>query len=180
MYHTLVPQYERLALRREYRLRAFIVLCFALSVAGVIGIVSLSPAFMSASIEEQAAQRDLLSIKKAKDSSGLTAIQQKVAYSQGLLNILEQGSDRPRPSSLIELLVGERGPVKINSIGVNQISSTTATISIGGIAPTRDSLLAFKSRLIAVNEGNKVDLPVSELAKSTNIQFSIRVIHKLK
>jgi hypothetical protein len=180
MYHTLVPQYERMALRREYRLRSFVVLCFALSIAGIVGIVTLFPAFLLTSVEEKSAESDLLLIKKAKDVSGLTAIQQKVASSQSLLSVLSTGIDQYRLSVLIEEIVAEKRTVKINSLALSLVSTSTVNISIEGIAPTRDTLLAFKSRLLSIRPQSKVDLPVSGLAKSTNIPFSIQMTQKLQ
>ena len=37
MHHTLLPLNERRALQREYHIRALTVLCFTLSLAGIIG-----------------------------------------------------------------------------------------------------------------------------------------------
>lgn len=175
MLHTLLPPKERKALRREYRLRASIVLLFALCVAGVVGVVSLFPAFIRSIAEQAAAENQLASIKKEKDQSGLTAIQQQVAIGQKLLTALLQGTGRPALSLLAEELVRERGHVRITSLAVNYAGTTTAAATIQGVAPTRDSLLSFKNSLETDLPGSKVNLPVSELAKSADIAFSVQI-----
>ncbi|MFA6315336.1 MAG: hypothetical protein WC648_03155 [Candidatus Paceibacterota bacterium] len=179
MYHTLVPQSERLALRRAYRRRYVVVLCFALSIAGIIGIVSLIPSLLFVSIERKSAEIELASLIKAKDMSGLTEIQQQVAVSQGLLVHLAAGAVSPRSSDLIEDVVRNRGNVRLTSVALTQVSTSSASMTIRGVAPTRESLLSFKGRLLTSYPGSKVDLPVSELARSADINFSIQLIRKL-
>lgn len=180
MLHTLLPTPERRALRREYRIRALTVFLFALSVAGVLGVALLSPAFIRASAEQASAENDLSAIKKAKDLSGLTAIQQQVAIGQKLLGVLSGGLAHPNLSLLIEGLTRERATVRITSIDIAYTATTTVLATIQGLAPTRDMLLSFKSRLERDEPGSKVDLPVAELAKSTDIPFSIKVTLQTK
>ena len=175
MLHTLLPPIERKSLRHEYRLRTLTVLLFTLSVAGVIGIGSLFPAFIRAMTERAAAEQELALIKKQKDLSGLTAIQQQVAIGQKLVALLSLNSGRALLSSVVENLTQDRGQVRISSLAVDYISTTTAEATIQGVAPTRDVLLSFKSRLENDNPGSKVELPVSELAKSINIPFSVKI-----
>lgn len=173
MHHTLLPLNERRALQREYHVRALSVLCFALSVAGIIGIGSLFPAFIRALVEERSAQNDLASIEKAKDISGLTEIQKSVTAGTKVLSALSDGLSRPVPSILAGLVVEQRGNIRLTSMTIQYVGSSTVSVTVQGMAPTREALLAFKSRLETEQQGNKVILPVSTLAKATNIQFSL-------
>ncbi|MEA2715598.1 MAG: hypothetical protein QOG91_626 [Candidatus Parcubacteria bacterium] len=173
MHHTLLPLNERRALQREYHVRALTVLCFTLSVAGIIGIGSLFPAYIRAGIEEQSALGDLASIAKAKDVSGLSDIQKNVAAGARLLSALSDSSGRPRTSALVAAVVGQRGNIGITALTILYVSTSTVNVTILGQAPTREALLAFKSRLETEQQGNKVNLPPSTLAQAANIQFSI-------
>lgn len=174
MLHTLLPINERKTLRREYRIRALIVLCFTLSVAGVIGIVSLFPSFIRATIEARGNEKALAAFKRDKDDSGLTTIEHNLSQYQALLTTLQAPPLRSRFSDLIPGLVSLRGPIRITSISVSKGQGTDSTVSLQIFAATRDDLLALKSRFEQVVSGNRINLPISALAKSTDIAVTLQ------
>lgn len=179
MRHTLLPYPDRKMLRREYRTRVLIVLCFMLSAAGVIGIGSLFPSFIRATTEERT-QVDLIdTLKKGKETSGLTQIEKELAADNILLSALMQEPNSLRASEIIAPVVAARGPVRIGTIAIISTASSSVSIGIQGIAPTRESLLSLKTRLEGLKPGNIVDLPISELAKSVNIDFSLQLTQSL-
>ncbi|MFA6601445.1 MAG: hypothetical protein WCT02_01095 [Candidatus Paceibacterota bacterium] len=180
MRHTLLPLHERIVLRREYYIRALVVLFFTLSLAGLLGIAALFPAFSSASEAVRVSREAVSSLKKSKTDSGLMALQQEMIQSQGVLNSLGSRSEVMKTGDFIGGIIQIKGPLRFSSIAIGQISSTTAMATIHGIAPTRDSLLAFKSRFEGLTPGNKVDLPVSTLSKSTNIEFTFQITQKFQ
>lgn len=179
MRHTLLPLNERKVLRREYRVRVAIVACFVISLAGLAAIASVFPIFVRTTMERILQEKSLTILEQSNKDSELASLQQSVAKSQSLLEILSEGQDDPKVSDVIKNIVAMRRDIKLTSIYVTDVSSTTASISIQGVAPTRDSLLSFKKRFESAVPGNSVDLPVSELAKNSNIQFSLRLIQKM-
>ena len=174
MLYTLIPSPERKALHREYARRTAIVILFAASLVGTIGIGSLFPSFIRAATEAASAKSQLDLATKSKNKKGLSDIQQQVAMGQSSMIVLTSGIDRTRLSFLVESIVKQRDTVRINSISLNSVSSSSAEAVISGSAPTRDSLVSFKTRLESSGVIS-VDLPVSELAKSTNVPFSINL-----
>ena len=179
MQHTLLPATERRALRREYRVRVLIVLCFMASLAGLIGIGSLFPTFMRASLEEQSTLSVIASLKKVKDDSGMTKIEGELADDEALLAALEKHIGTALLSSVVEDAISARGSLQLTSFSLNRASTSTVVVVLQGTAQTRDALLAFKSRLESRVPGTKVELPISELAKSSDIPFSLRVTEPL-
>ena len=178
MHHTLLPIPERKALRTEYRIRVLVVLCFMLSLAGLIGIAALFPAFVRASSEEHSQFDTVASLQKDKKDSGVSQIEAELSADSALLKGLATAPQGARLSSVIEGLVGSRGTLQFTSLAVSRAAGGFSVV-IQGLAPTRDALLAFKSRLEAMAPGNKVTLPISELAKSADIQFSIQLTESL-
>ena len=100
MYHTLLPLVERNALRREYRMRAGIVLCFMVSVAFLIGIVSLFPAYIRVMSEERSAEATMKSTSVAKNKGELTDIEKSVSENKALLDLLSNDLHEPSPAIL--------------------------------------------------------------------------------
>jgi hypothetical protein len=174
MQHTLIPPQERRILRNEYHVRAWIILLFALSVSGTIGVASLFPAFLRGSLEERTQLEAIASLEKNKRESGVVNIEQELATDKLLLAVLAEGSDRMLLSAEIQDLIMLKGSVHITSISVGRLDKAGVRMVVQGVAPTRESLLGFKSKLEA-SPGTSVTLPISQLAKSTNIQFSVEI-----
>ena len=149
-----------------------------LSVAFLIGVVSLFPAYFRALTEEQSAQSALASLSSDKNKNGLTEIEKNVSKDQALLGFLSDGLDQPKVSLLIQKIASVRGEIQLSQFLVSEVASSSVSFTIQGFAPTRDSLQAFQKRLEA-SSGNKVELPVSELAKSADIDFSLQVKEQL-
>ncbi len=177
MRHTLLPHAEKHLLRKEYRVRALIVLAFALSVAGLVGIAALMPAF-ARTVSERRLVDSLIQQKKS-DSAADATLERELAAGQSLLEDLQVGLTATDISGVVQSIAGARKDVSIRSFSVSRVATGTIETVIQGVAPTRDSLLAFKSRLESLNPGNKADLPLSTLVASKNIPYSIRLTELL-
>jgi hypothetical protein len=179
MKYTLLPPIEKRMLKREYHVRLAVVCCFLVAVSGIIGIVTLIPALTHSYLEEKNQLSAIASIKKGKDQDGTSALTAKLASDAALLNILSENKGGEKNSFIIGSIVALRGINHLTSIAIDRIGSSTVSITLQGNAPTREGLLTFKKHLEDLSPGNKVDLPVSELAKSTNIQFSLKLNQQL-
>ncbi len=180
MYHTLLPIDERGVLRREYRLRMLVVLCFMLSLVCIFGIVSLLPTFTRILGVESRSKLELSILKKASQSSVVADIEKRLMINKSLIAPISTMLKESEISPLIQSIATSRGNVTISSFNISRITDGTITIGIQGLASTREDLLFFKTRLESLSVGNKVSLPVSQLAKSTNIQYSIQITTKLQ
>jgi hypothetical protein len=95
------------------------------------------------------------------------------------MSVLASSTEPEQFSTAIAAIAAIRGPVSITSFAVEQPSSSVIVVTVQGQAPTRDALLAFKDRLAGIAPGASVDLPISELARDSNIQFSVQVTESL-
>lgn len=150
-----------------------------LSFAGFIGIVSLFPSYITMSVKERSELDDVAALQKQKDLSGMATIEGTLKADAALLSTAVPLTAGTEPSSVIENVVSARGPIRINAISIGGGGDKPYDISIQGIAPDRDTLLAFQTRLQALAPGNKAVLPISELAKNSNIPFSIDLTEQL-
>lgn len=173
MIHTLLSSAAKDVLNREYRNRALIVLCFMLSLAGLIGVASLIPAFIAVDSEARAATKGLASAGASVDA-GASNIETDLVLENALLRDLATPVDGGRFSSIISSIASLRQNVRISSMSLSWVATTTANVVVSGMAPTRDSLISFKSRLESLVPSGKVDLPVSELAKSKDVDYSLQ------
>jgi len=155
------------------------VTLFMISFAIVVGIVSMLPAFIHVRYEKLSVEQTLAPLEAAIKSATSTVSLADVKKQADILAMFNDDlKGKIDYSYVIGNVVDVRGPVKITSIAVSKVSTTTVTVSIQGIAPNREALLTFKSRLENAAVGNRVELPISQLAKSSNIPFSLTVSSK--
>ncbi len=161
-------------------MRAGIVFLLMFSIAGVIGIVSLLPSFVYVMVEKETVERSLSEIKNInKVNPGVDDGKEIVKRSNTLTLFNDRSGGETDFSTLIEDVITTRGGVELTSIGTSRTGTTTVVMVVRGIAPTRDSLVAYKGRLESAMKGNTVNLPVSELAKSKDLDFSLTITNEI-
>ncbi len=174
MNYTFLPESERKNIARDYHIRVAIVGLFFLSLAFLVGVAALFPAYVHAMLEERLHLKDVATLNQTGGAEALSSAENDLSGSAALMSVLS-GSIVPAPfSSTVEDIASERGAVEVSSFSLSRAASSTSIV-IEGSAPTRAALLAFKDRLVALAPGISVNLPVSELARDTDIQFSIEI-----
>lgn len=179
MRHTLLPLQERIVLRREYYIRINIVFCFLLSLAIFVGISALFPVYIKAVSTRSEFESQVKKTNNDVDPN-VKEVQKSIANSLSILDSLNKESNSILISDIIGGIINMKGNLKFSSISASKVSTSTFMISVQGIAPDRNSLLNFKKSFENMSPKNKVELPVSSLAKSTNIQFSLQLKEELQ
>ncbi len=175
MRHTLLPHNERKNLRRDYSIRLAIIFGLLISFSGVVGVGALFPAYIHEIGEEKTAIEAAAQLKKSKDQSGQTAIESELRANTVLMNRLNLNKGVIRPSSTINTLISLREKIILTSFVIDKFSTSTVSLVLQGTAPTREELIDFKSRIERTLPKSTVQLPVSELAKTKNVQFSMKI-----
>ena len=167
-------------MRRDYFVRLLIVLCFLLSLSALIGAAALFPAYLSARNLEQSEQGTVSEINSSKEAQNRAAIDAKLRSDQAVVTRLLGNANNYRASGAVQTIVGERGAVTLTSFAFTALGTSTAIAVLQGQALTRDELLAFKARLLTAFPQSTVDLPLSELAKQKDIEFSMKITYKTR
>lgn len=178
IHYTLLPEKEMRALRREYRIRVFVVLFFFISCGIVVGIGSLMPSYLSSYTSEKEAIEKVASIKQDRKVSGMDNLSKELNQSYELVKKLKTDEDSLIFSDIIKKIIGHRkSSISINSIQLSRIDDvlSSSEIILQGKSTTRDALLDFKKSLEADASISKIELPISDLAKSKDINFAIRI-----
>ncbi len=183
IHYTLLPEKEIKKLKTEYRTRLLIILLFFISFAVLIGIGALTPAYLFSSIKEKDALGDLQMIKNNRQKNGTADISKDLAKTNDLVKKIKEHQDKVISSEVItRIILNKNSQIKMTSFQFSSIASTaknattsTTQIVIQGKSDDRESLVAFKESLEADSFFTKVELPVSDLAKSKDIPFSLRL-----
>ena len=151
-----------------------------ISAVFVAGLIFSLPAYMRAISEEQRQLEAVTELRHSNDKKSDSMIVNKLSFDSSALLILGDSLLRERPSEAVERIVGLRNKeMRLNSLSYSVSGTTTVEVIIQGIAPSRASLLSFKSRLEYMAPLIHINLPLSELAKSSSIPFSLKVVYKI-
>jgi hypothetical protein len=180
MNYTFLPYIGQKNIKREYHLRVVIVFMFFFSIALVVGVGSLFPAYIYATVEERLHLDQVAAFKRNIDSSAFASTQEQLSTSAHLLTALDPYVTPSPFYSTVDTIVGMKGSIQLTSIAIDYSKTGQINVSLSGIAPTRDSLLSFKDRLSNISPKTQVNLPISALTKDTDITFSLQVIEALK
>lgn len=173
---TLLPKNELHHIRHEYRLRCLILLLFFFSGAVWIGIISLFPAYLISVTEEHNAEAQAGAIDHTRQSSGAQQTSAQVKDANALIKTVTASEDTIFFSSLVEDIDSRRVPgMIITDFNLAHAANTKSqsVITIGGNAATRNILVAFEQNLESDPRLSVVELPVSDLAQQTDINFTI-------
>lgn len=171
---NLLPHSTLKRARREYYIRLVSLALLSLAVVCFSSAAFLVPSYLSARIERSATleRHVLLTQKTASDTSALSA---------SLLTTTDLLSAARRPNLdgmalLAQVLSGKGSRIQLTRIAFD--TRDVARFSVSGIAQSREALLQFRDALRSRPEFTAVELPISNLAKATDIEFSMAITIK--
>lgn len=176
--YTLLPEQQIKNLQREYYIRLLILFLFCISGAIWIGIGSLLPSYIISVVQEQHAENHLKDIQKTTKTPINMSTAAEVTTANAAIQLVKNGQDTLLFSAVVEDIVNHRIPgIVLSSITVSHApadgNQNQTSISVRGNAATRDALVAFQRSLVADPALIKVDLPISNLAKGSDIDFTM-------
>ncbi len=169
-----LPQDSKKEAVSEYRQRLAIVGTGLLLAFLVAGCVLALPTYQIMKIRKESAvlERDAL-VTSLKDDPAM--LQAEVRDINGKVSTLKGTSESATIMATLDRLLAQRG----NSIAITNVSikrsGTGSSLTLSGIASTRDALVAFSKRLQGEPSFKNVNLPVNSLARSKDIVFNISI-----
>lgn len=179
MDHTLLPADQKKTLLHEYRVRAAIVALFVIAGALLIAVAGEVPSFLKVYTDMTAAHAAIADINDKKAVNGTASIEKILASDKTLVTLFMSNTDKIRMSSVIDALLGLRQNIRLTSIALTRTPKAVGIV-VQGVAPTRESLLAYRDRLQSSVAGGPIDVPIGALTKSTDVQFSLQFNQPIK
>lgn len=179
IHYMLLPKEEMRILRREYRVRLSIIVLFFASCAILAGMIGLLPSFAQVRAEKKELLAKFEELEKTRKENGAEQIEKDLLRSQAIAKkILETENDAVY-SSIVEKVIAKRPQqvaLSFLDLGRSEDTATTTLMSVQGKAANREALLEFKKRLESDPAIKSVELPLSDLAKSRNVAFTVKIM----
>jgi len=166
---NLLPPKQEKKLRLRFLNRT--VICFGaaiiLIISSLILFLFLAQKFLNSSLEEKQAELNLWQAKP--EIQELKDLEARVKGVNKNAQFLSQKLEQTTQFYLILERLAEQTPleIRIDDLSIND----TGEITVQGYSPTRNSLLIFKKNLEAGTYFTDLDFPLSNLAKTRDIDF---------
>ncbi len=171
---NLLPFDEKKKIARARRARAVAVAALLLFYAGTIASVALFPSYLLLRVKENNVVSELADIRKedfTKESESLAAVVRDINTKLHVFS--HDDAVLPVQEFITPLLLEKHPGVAVTSFHMEH-SDTGTVLSIEGEARARADLIAFVDTLKQDARFSGVNLPVSNLVRDKNIQFSLQ------
>ncbi len=170
---NLLPPEQKKIVRREYKLRVLCIFLILTFVAECFGVVFLIPAYIYSDTKRESAEADKASAAKPEDKDLQVFATLRLLGNQARAS---QPESRQPFSDAIKLVLAHAGNgISLQSIVVENKGPQNHSLSVGGRASSRQTLLAFKNSMQAEKGISGVDIPVSAFAQDQNISFTAKI-----
>lgn len=173
---NLLPENLRNRIKKEYRFRLAIVVLLFIILSQISFIIFLFPSWLISFYKE----KDFM-VKSDEISKTISALDVASTTSfirtlnEKLLNISD-AMEYPLIIPIYNSILSVRSSsIRLGSMYYTATDSNSAVVTISGISDKRDSLVSFTESLRKIESFSSVDLPISNLAKDKNIDFTISI-----
>lgn len=173
---NLLPENLKERIKKEYRLRLAIVILSFVVMSQIFFLIFLFPSWLNSYSKE----KDYL-VKSDEINKTISALD--VASTTSFINFLNKKLltindvlEYPRVVPIFNSIMSAKSQsIRLEGIYYTSADSDSAVVTVNGLSDRRDSLVLFTDNLKKIDGFNKVDLPISNLAKDKNIDFSINI-----
>lgn len=176
---NLIPIEEKRKMKSEFLFRASAVLFIVLGSAVLIGSVALLPSYFYVTVKNNLANQKLETQKNTPLPLVEAEILAKVQDLNNKLKLIENSNQVKFVVSVqvINDVISKKMPdIKITDIAYENTVAKGREIKLSGEAPSREKLLIFRQALEQDSSFKKVDLPISNFVKGSNIRFYLTLI----
>lgn len=172
---NLLPDNLKKAIKFEYNTRRVVVILIFVILIQISTLVFMFPSWLISGSKEKGLELQLEKMGQSALSADATEIRDKIKIINNEIHLLDTGLQYPSLSPLVDYVLSKKTPsIRINSFTYE--GGKSWTLSLKGISSTRESLVSFVDSLKKDNIFSSIDLPVSNLAKNKNIDFSIVMV----
>lgn len=175
---NLLPKEEKKKLILGFYLRFATVIFIAIGLSVVVLDVLIIPSYIISLTEKKSIIQKLAIQKDTPapiNEEGNSKIIKELNNKINLIDDLAKNKFIVSEKIINEIVLDKMPDIKLLSINYSSSDSSKRVI-VNGIAPSRERLLLFRRALEDNTSFKKVDLPISNFIKGSNIQFTMELI----
>jgi hypothetical protein len=176
MLHFL-PNKNKKEINEEYILRTFVFFFLFILISLFLLILLFIPTAIYSKYDNRTITDELALTESVNTSKGEDTVS-LIKKLNGITKALAVDTTALNPTELLDKITGLKGSaIQITNIEIKGADTGTVSIQINGVAKTRDSLIAFNKSLQENSSFSNVTLPVANLIKDVNADFTITMTY---
>jgi hypothetical protein len=169
MLQNLLSREAKKTSAQEYYLRLVTVCMLTLSVATIVGLAALMPAYMNVVGDLTLSENEQVAKQQVKQDGA--ELLKEIAEGEHMITFLENDLKKGKCAELLFEALRERPEgILITGFSYNRAENV---MTLEGIAATRDLVVPFARALEANEHFVNVPVPIANLAKNTNLDFRL-------
>ena len=172
---NVLPDNLKAKIKTLYRGRLLVVIFIFIFFIQLAFLIFLLPSWV---ISEAKENEIILQTEEINNlAPELSSFSSLISSTNVKLGILNSALQYPVLIPLINTVVSSKTrAVLLNQFTYSLTGTSTATLAIRGISNTREALVSFAKNLQNTKKFKTVDLPISNLAKDKDLDFSINLV----
>ncbi|MFA7216574.1 MAG: PilN domain-containing protein [Candidatus Paceibacterota bacterium] len=176
---NLIPKSAKKIISKDYKIRRWVVVLTFVIFVQLSLMVFLLPSLVLSYFKDKDLSEEVQSAKESVLSKDAAAISKVITSTNTSLDLYENLFSYPQVVPQINKIISYKNQsLKFTDFLYQSTGTSTSLITVRGIASTRDSLVLLVRNLEESGVFYNVDLPVSNLAKDRNIDFSVSLYFK--
>lgn len=173
---NLLPENLRKNIITDYRLRLTILSLLFVVLIQVCFLIFLFPTWLTSNYKEKDYLIRSEEMNTFLSTLDLASTTSNVKNLNNKLSTINENLSYPLSLPIINNILSKKTTnIKISGIYYTINSKNSGLVTVNGVSDKRDSLVLFAENLRSIPEFKKVDLPISNLAKDKNIEFTINI-----
>lgn len=176
---NLIPNQEKKKKVKDFYFRLVVIFLAALGFCVVLGIASILPSYFLSVTEKNLTSAKLSAQKNEPETLADQNLSQAVEDLNMKLRLVEEAEKNKYPVSqkvINEIALRKMPDIKISRIVYENDAEGNRKVNVSGVAPSRERLLLFRQILEDNVAFQKVELPISNFVKGSNIEFNLSLI----
>lgn len=175
---NLLPEYKKKSFHKTYFTRVVVVGVWLFAGATALGAVTLAPTYFSTALEIRTLEAERTALEERMFDSGEGGSVLEVLTRDAILTrLVTEVGTQPAPSSYLDEVFEERtDAIYIESVRFQENSEGEKSLVVRGGAATREDLVAFKDALEQHERFAQVSLPLQDLAKREDVEFTVSLV----
>lgn len=176
---NLIPNEEKKKKVKDFYFRLVVVVFIILSFCIFAAAASLLPAYFLSLVNKNVISAKLETQKREivpLIDQGSVQVMEDLSNKLELINNTEKNKYLISQKVINEIILQKMPDIQINQIAYDNSPPLGKKVNIRGIAPSRERLLLFRRALEDDINFKKVDLPISNFVKGSNIEFYLNLI----
>lgn len=173
---NLLSQNFKLEIKKEYMIRRLIMCLIFIFAIQISFIIFILPTWISSFYKERVISIESNRLNENLSDSSVESVVEKIVGINKKLAIINTSLKYPGITIFIDESLDKKIPgIYLDQFSVSLGAENQYNFVIGGVASTREGLVAYVENLKKSDLFSEVNLPISNLAKDKNIDFSIDI-----